>query len=172
MGVVDISWYLYMFRHKSISAVPLKSPLTIPNRQTSPILFFRIHPSKLLTEGLGAASDSEMPTMPVWILPDYPITRWHGNWTELWKIMHKYEHGGFAGTGKVWKGYFEYPEQGIVHQPLPAGSELVQRLDIKYHQMTSALCVLLFVFLLSLGFLACEAESATVNCDCQGWGLP
>ena len=39
--------------------------------------------------------------------------------------MHKCEHGGFAGTGKVRKGDFEYPEQGIVHQPLPAGSEAV-----------------------------------------------
>lgn len=74
--------------------------------------------------------------------------------------MHKYEHGAFAGTGKVWKGDFEYPEQGIVHQPLPCRRTCCTKIG---HQMTSALCVLLFVFLLSLGFLACEAESATVG---------
>ena len=74
--------------------------------------------------------------------------------------------------GRYGKVILSIQNKELFTQPLPAGSELVQRLDIKYHQMTSALCVLLFVFLLSLGFLACEAESATVNCDCQGWGLP
>ena len=115
---------------------------TIPNRRTSPILFFRIHPSKLLTEGLrsvrfrfGNASDAKHGVLKQkrHACVSSVVRGWlpSGHWTWLY-------YGTFlddlASTNQTW--WFQIRlcrrrwlriSRGFVHQSLPslpnAGSE-------------------------------------------------